>query len=106
MKARKVPVQMPPNPLPHITDRLVEMGVTEAAGMGVVPLSWREIVAWQQGTCTRLAPWEARLIRSLSSAYVAEGRAAESENCPPPWRGEVLSEEADTEEARLRDLLG
>ena len=97
---------MPPNPAPHIIDRLVEIGLTEANGMSVSPLSWRELNEWQRATGIELAPWEARLIRRLSVDYIAEGRRAESENCPPPWHAEVSQRELETEEARLRMVLG
>jgi hypothetical protein len=106
LKRKKINPPMPPSPAPHIIDRLVEIGLTEAAGMGSGPLSWREIAAWQENTSVQLEPWEARLIRRLSSAYLAEGRRAESENCPPPWRAPVTQRERDIEEAQLRMLLG
>src|SRR3546814_5786496 len=89
--------QMPPNPAPHIIDRLVEIGLTEAAGMGAAPLSWQSIRSWSDMTGIYPAPWEARLIRKLSIEYLAEGRRAESENCPPPWRAEVTERERETE---------
>ncbi len=97
---------MPPNPAPHITGWLIEMGLTQAAGMGAGPISSSELAAWQDNTGVRLAPWEARLIRELSRLYLAEGRLAESENCPPPWRAPVTQRELDIEEAQLRALLG
>ncbi len=106
LKRKKINPPMPPNPAPHITDWLIEMGLTEAAGMGAVPISSRELSAWQDNTCVRLAPWEARLIRELSKAYLAEGRIAESETCPPPWRAPVTQRELDIEESQLRMLLG
>ncbi|WP_419827657.1 phage tail assembly chaperone [Sphingomonas sp.] len=102
----KVPPPMPPNPAPHIVDRLMEIGLHEAAGMGVVPLSWREITAWQENTGVRLEAWEARLIRRLSADYVNESRLAEDESRPSPWRAPVTKREVDTEEARLRSVLG
>ena len=89
--------------MPHIITRLVEIGLTEA---GSSPLSWREIDAWCARTGVDLAPWEARLIRSLSVAYLAEGRKAESETCPPPWRAGVTQREIDADEAALDALLG
>lgn len=94
---------LPPNPMPHITARLVEMGLKDPAGTA---LSWLTIDAWQRCTRVDLSPWEARLIRRLSLAYVGEGRKAESENCPPPWRAEVSRREADDELAKLRMVLG
>lgn len=98
--------KMPPNPAPHLINRLIEIGITETTGMGPAPLSWREIEAWQHATNVRMAPWEARLIRQLSIAYIAQGRKAESENCPAPWRTEVTRREREVEEARLRMVLG
>lgn len=106
LKREKIAPAMPPNPAPHVVNRLVEIGLTEAAGMGVAPLSWREINEWQHSTGVTLPPWEARLIRRLSTEYIAEGRRAEDETCPPPWRAEVTRREIETEEARLRMVLG
>ena len=65
MKRDKIVPPMPHNPAPHITDRLIEIGLTQAAGMGAVPLSWLEINAWCERTAVDLEPWEARLIRRL-----------------------------------------
>lgn len=106
MKRDKIVPQMPPNPAPHIIQRLLEIGLAEAAGMGTGPVSWQAIDAWANRTGIILSPWEARLIRSLSVAYVAEGRVAESETCPPPWRAEVSEREKEVELARLRAVLG
>lgn len=106
MKRSKIVPQMPPCPAPHIITRLVEIGLTEAAGMGAGPISWQSIDAWCNRTAIDLSPWEARLLRSLSVSYVAEGRKAESENCPPPWRGEVSDREKEVEVERLQMLLG
>lgn len=106
LKRDRVTPAMPPNPLPHMITRLLEIGLSEAAGMGVGPISWLTIDAWQRLTGVELAPWESRLLRSLSVAYVAEGRRAESETCPPPWRAPVTQHERDAEEKRLRMVLG
>jgi hypothetical protein len=106
MKARKLPVQMPPSPAYHLVEYFIEMGMSEAAGMGMVPLSWREINAWCDRTRINLAPWEARLIRRLSTEYLAESRRAESENAPPPWQAKITQREIDVEQAALEALLG
>jgi hypothetical protein len=97
---------MPPNPAPALISRLIEIGLTEATGAGPAPLSWREILAWQTATEIKLPPWQARLMRNLSAAYLAESRRAESETCPPPWRAEVTKREQDVELQRLRLVLG
>lgn len=106
MKRSGVTPRMPPNPAPYLTARLVEIGLTEAAGLGAAPLSWREIMEWQRATGVELAPWEARLLRRLSVEYLAESRRAELETCPPPWRTEPTQAEMDAEEAALRAVLG
>ena len=106
MKKDGITPQMPPNPMPHLISFFIEIGMTESTGMGPSPLSWREINEWQHATRVRLAPWEARLIRSLSLAYVAETGKAESENYPSPIRTEVTAREREVEEANLRNLLG
>lgn len=106
MKKDGVSPQVPPNPAPHIVARLVEIGITETTGMGPAPLSWRELGEWQRITGVALAPWEARLLRQLSLSYIAEGRRAESENCPPPWQAAVTQAERDAAEASLRLVLG
>ena len=97
---------MPPNPLPHIIDRLLEVGLSEPAGMGIGPVTWLTIDAWRRQTGADLPPWEARLIRRLSIEYVAEQRRAESENCPPPCRWEVTEAEKKAEMAGLALIFG
>lgn len=106
LKRDKIIPQMPPNPAPHIIERLVEMGLTEAVGMGSAPLSWVTLAAWQSVTGTSIAPWEARLIRKLSSEYLAQSRLSEVETCPPPWKAEITEREKQVEIERLRMVLG
>lgn len=97
---------MPTNPAPHITDRLVEMGLTEAAGMGAVPLSWQTINAWCDGACVDLPPWERRLMRRLSGDYLKESRDAEAETCPPPWLAPASDATIAAEIRALDNVLG
>jgi hypothetical protein len=106
MKRDRITPAMPPNPVPHILARLIEIGITQPGGMGPVPLSWSEIANWQRDTGVRLEPWEARLMRQLSISYLGELALAESENRPAPWRTEVTAREREVEEARLRAVLG
>ncbi len=106
MKKNRVPLEMPPNPVPHIVARLIEIGITQPGGMGPVPLSWTEIANWQRDTGVCLEPWEARLMRHLSIAYLGELAKAESENCPPPFRVEVSQREMEIELNQLAMVLG
>lgn len=106
MKRDGITPPMPPNPAPHLISWLTEIGLVSAAGMGIAPVSWQEIVAWQGATGIDLPGWIARLMRRLSVSYVAMSRKAEDENCPPPWRAPVTAREREVEEARLRMVLG
>ncbi len=106
MKRYRAVIPMPPNPAPHIIARFVELGINEEAGMGAAPLSWREIMAWQEAVSLRLAPWEARLLRRLSTEYLAECRRAETENCPPPWQWPFSEADRAAEQAALDAVLG
>ncbi|WP_246616648.1 hypothetical protein [Sphingomonas yunnanensis] len=97
---------MPANPAPHMTDRLIEMGLTEAAGMTAVPLSWAAINAWCVATAVDLPPWERKLMRRLSSDFLSTARDAEVETCPPPWRSPASRETIAAELSVLDELLG
>ena len=106
MKADKIVPQMPPNPAPHITDRLIEIGLTGSGAMAAVPLTWGEIDAWCNRTAIDLEPWEGRLISRLSKAYLNQLHASEDERCPPPFQGKVTAREREVAEAQLRAVLG
>lgn len=106
LKKDRIEPQMPPLPLPHMIERWTEIGMTGSNGMSATPLNWVEIAAWQTNTCVRLTPWEARMIRALSLAYVAQSRISEEETCPPPWTGAVTEAEKATEIAVLDAVLG
>lgn len=106
MGGEKATLPMPPNPAPHIIGWLTEIGLVDGGGMGMAPLRWSEIAAWQAVSGVTLEPWAARLIRRLSVEYVAMSRKAENENCPSPWRAPVSDWERDTETERLMMVLG
>lgn len=101
-----LPVFLPPNPAPSIVNHLVEMGITEAGGMGAVPLSWATIDAWQRVTGVTLPAWEARMIRQLSVEYLSETRKAESQFCPAPWQTEPTQRHREAEMAHLKATFG
>lgn len=106
MKKDKISPPMPPNPMPHIIARFIEIGMTQSTGMGPAPLSWGELADWQAQVAVTLSPWEVRLLRQLSVTFIGESQKAESENCPPPWRAEVTPREIALETARLQMVLG
>jgi hypothetical protein len=106
LKKDKITPQMPPNPVPHIISRFVEIGMVQNSGMGPSPISWGELGEYQRQTGMTLPPWEVRLLRQLSVAYIGEKGRAEDETCPPPWRAEVTQREREVENEALKRLLG
>lgn len=90
MQADGIEPMMPPVPPAPYLDWLLELGPTEAAGMGVVAVGWRTIDAWCSRTGVDLAPWEARLLRRLSGEWLAESDRARKPDCPAPWGGETV----------------
>lgn len=106
MKKDGITPQMPPNPMPHLISRFIEIGMTQSTGMGPAPLSWGELGEWQRLTGVVLHPWEARLLRQLSVTFIGESQKAESENCPAPWHMPVTEREMKLEIALLDRVLG
>lgn len=76
----------------HIIEALMEAGPVAYGGMGLAPLSWREINAWQAATASPLRPHELQLLRRLSSVYLDQYEKARQESCPSP---EVMRAEGD-----------
>ncbi|MBO9380240.1 hypothetical protein GG804_26090 [Sphingomonas histidinilytica] len=106
MKLGKSLPPMPPNPAPHIVDRLMEMGFIVTTGGAPSPIGMLEIDAWCRRTHIDLPPFESRLLARLSKAYLAESVRAESETAPPPWHAPVTRRDIELEEERLRMVLG
>ena len=91
MEADGIEPTMPPLPPAPYLDWLLELGPTEAAGMGAAAISWRTIEAWCSRTGNDPSPWEARLLRRLSSAWLAEADRARKPDCPAPWSAEPVA---------------
>lgn len=62
-----------------------DLGIVECGGMGPVPLSAREIMAWQHGTGNELQFWEFNALRQMSRAYLSQAHDSEKIECPPPF---------------------
>ncbi|MFW2829874.1 hypothetical protein [Sphingomonas sp. ID0503] len=106
MKRQGIERKLPPVRLPHLIEHLMEVGPVEITGMDRAAISWRELEAWGRETAIRLRPWEKRLLRRLSAAYLAESRAAEDPHRGAPWSGPKTDKDRHAEDAALRSLLG
>jgi hypothetical protein len=77
----------------YLLDILMDVGPAGSNGMGATPISEMELLAWQINRSHRLQPWEAKIIRRLSKAWVGESYAAEDANRPAPWDDEPMRTE-------------
>lgn len=56
----------------HIIHHLNNIGWSSSNGMGVVPISFTEIMAYNELTNAQLSPDEALIIKKMSVAYVSQ----------------------------------
>ena len=100
-----VPMTPPlPEDLPYI-EWLLEIGPTEAGGMGAVAIGWRTLQAWQDCTGILLAPWEARLLRRLSGDWLTENERARKPDCPAPWSPEPTESSREVVARKMEQLF-
>ena len=78
-------INLPDCSAPFIVSQLLEIGPVIAGAMGVSPIDWRDLHAWQCVTGVPLPPWQSKMLVELSREYVAFSRKAEKADCPPPW---------------------
>lgn len=97
-------VSLPPVSAPHLAQYLMEIGPFVSTGMGEAPIGWRDIEAWQNLTGTDLEPWEARIVYSLSRAYISQSSKSRKDDCPAPYltaEDMVANREAAAEQVAL-----
>jgi hypothetical protein len=71
----------------YLLDDFVSIGRMRHGDMGMTPLSWQDIAAWENVTGADITGDEAALIHSLSRDYVVSYRSASSKNPTPPFVG-------------------
>ncbi|NDY83708.1 hypothetical protein G3I67_10730 [Orrella sp. NBD-18] len=62
-----------------------DIGLVGSGAMGAVRLSALELIAWQEGCCVTLAPWEFAVLREMSAQYIASLHEASKPECPAPY---------------------
>jgi hypothetical protein len=70
----------------YLLEMLFEAGPTVATPMGDTPLGWSDLRAYAEMTGTDLDPWEARTLREMSAAYLAERENGKHLLSIPPVR--------------------
>ena len=94
-----------PEEAAYLVSALMEAGPTTVAGMGEIPLTWADLMAYQHGAGQDFAPWELRLIRRLSGEYLSESIRAKAPDARAPWIKEVTAEQRSEVAQQMRDVL-
>ena len=89
MKRDGIAPALPQIETEYIADWLFEIGPVVPAGMGKARIGWQDIAAWSALSGVEPEPWEAKLLRSLSGAYLAMSLDAEDPQCPAPYQDEA-----------------
>ena len=74
-------------------------------GMGMSPLTWQELAAWNSISGYNLTTWELSTIKSLSYAYVAELGLATSQDRPSPYYEEGMDVAAPDLDKKLSNAF-
>lgn len=83
MKAAGTRIFLPHNPAPYLADWLFEVG----PAAGDREIGYSDLAAWQDITGIELEPWEGRLLRRLSRAWLNEQWQARKAARPAPFSG-------------------
>lgn len=81
----------------------MQVGPCQNTGMGLVPIGWQELYAWQKQQGLVLNPWELGIIRKGSSAYAEQAQLSGKIDCPPP--GKVITQDPDKLAKHIKGIL-
>ncbi len=88
----------------YLVSYLLEIGPTQAGGMGSAPIGHESIRAWQDNIGIELEPWECRFLRRLSREYLAESHRAEKLGAQAPFLAEGMRPEVTKVQDAIRAL--
>lgn len=90
----------------YLMGHLFDAGPVVSTGQGAAALNWRDLAAWQSGTGIELQPWEARIVRALSQAYLNSAIAANNPDCPAPYAEAPKPDQRAHVANTLRSIFG
>lgn len=96
MERRGATAQFPECTPAHLLQYLFEIGPAESNGMGLGPISWQSIEAWQRSTGVELDPWECITLRRASAAYSDQCAISVDPNAEQPWQPDSVLEDEES----------
>jgi len=91
-------------PVGYVAAWWQDMGMVGMGGMGPVPISSTEVMAWAAGMGIHLTPWEFATVREMSRAYLHQQHESEKPECVAPFGS--MSFDRDVVEQKLRNVFG
>ncbi len=89
-KNRKPPLPPFPDEIGHVWFAFVDLAATRDVGMGIGPISFKEIEAYQAQTHAMLTAWDVRLIRRLDVAVRAILSGGPTDKAIPASNGKAV----------------
>jgi hypothetical protein len=82
-----------------------ESGICIQTGMGIVPLDWQELEAWNNVRDVPCTFYELLLIRGLSEAYINEYHAGNDKDRPQPYMPTPTEEQREMIAAKIKNIF-
>lgn len=98
-------IDFPPCEMMYMVDYLFSVGPVTPTGMGSIPITHQEILAWRFNMDIDICPWEANALREMSRQYLAELVQSDKHDSPPPWVAEVDDQKGKLVAERVKDIL-
>jgi hypothetical protein len=68
----------------HLIEWIHELGFFLNGGMGAIPLSYSEIKAFSDLTQNPVTPFDAKVLRDMSNAFISTQEKAKDSECKDP----------------------
>ena len=85
-------------------DALWQVGAAEFGEYGSKPISWTELINWNQAAELNLSGWELETIRDLSGVYASWANKARSSDCRSPLEPATQQSAEDIENKLLKQF--
>lgn len=83
-----------------VLDHAQTLGLSMPGGMGEAPVTAQEIKAWAEGEGVSLSPWEFRMLRRLSRAFVSGLHATDPPGAPVQTKAILAAADAMVDAGR------
>lgn len=91
-------------------DILMDIGPIQSNGMGTSPITDQHLYYWQYNMEQKLAPWECRLIKKMSQAFLHYYEKGKTPNTIAPYYNvsdeEIVAQRRDATVNQIHSIFG